>query len=134
MTRPPVAVVAAVLAFGLAFAPGSVALGERRASVTREVDCGILLPGILPEGETVKTTGLLTIEPSGTATLVCHGQLNGAQIALAPTEAVVLTDVDCALGNAGQVAESRTVVRPNGGVTLTCHFNPGSEPFIPGED
>jgi hypothetical protein len=54
--------------------------------------------------------------------------------ALAPTEAVILTDVDCAVGNAGQVAKSLTLVRPNGGVTLTCHFNPGSEPFIPGED
>ena len=77
---------------------------------------------------------MLTIsnEPARTATLVCHGQLTGAQAALAPTEAVILTDVDCALGTAGQVAESRTVVRPNGSVTLTCHFNPGSEPFIPG--
>ena len=130
--RPPVAVLGAVLALGLALAPGSVALGERGAGVTREVDnCGILLPGILPEGQVVSppVTGLLTIEPSGTATLVCQGQLDPA---LAPTETVILTDVDCALGEGGQVAESRTVVRPNGGVTLTCHNNPGSEPFIPG--
>jgi hypothetical protein len=74
-------------------------------------------------------TGLLIIEPSETATLVCHGQLDPA---LAPAETVILTDVDCAVGEAGQVAESRIVVRPNGGATLTCHTNPGSEPFIPG--
>jgi len=129
--RPSVAVLGAVLALGLVLAPGPVALAGREAIVSHEVDCGILLPGILPEGQVVPppVTGLLTIEPSGTATLVCHGQLDPA---LAPTEAVILTDVDCALGEAGQVAESRTVVRPNGGVTLPCHFNPGSEPFDPG--
>jgi len=32
-----------------------------------------------------------------------------------------------------QVAESRIVVRPTSQVTLICHNNPGSEPFVPGE-
>jgi hypothetical protein len=130
MPRPPVAVLGAVLV--LALAPGSASAAGPGANVSREVDnCGILLPGILPEGQVVPppVTGLLTIEPSGKATLVCQGQLDPA---LAPAEAVILTDVDCALGEAGQVAESRIVVRPDGGVTLTCHLNPGSEPFVPG--
>jgi len=125
-----VAVLTAGLALVLALALGPAALAEKEARVS-EVECGILLPGILPEGKVLSTTGRLTVEPSGTATLVCHGQLDPA---LAPAEAVVLTDVDCALGEGGQVAESRIVVRPDGGVTLTCHNNPGSEPFIPGED
>jgi hypothetical protein len=124
----------AVLTAGLALVPalalGPAALAEKEARVS-DVECGILLPGILPEGKVLSTTGLLTIESSGAATLVCHAQLDPA---LAPAEAVVLREVDCALGEGGQVAESRIVVRPNGGVTLTCHNNPGSEPFLPGED
>ena len=131
MPRPPVPVLAALLALGLlALARDPAALAGEEASVT-EVECGILLPGILPEGRVLSTTGLLTVEPSGRATLVCHGRLDPA---LAPNEAVVLTDVPCALGDGGTVGESRTVVRPNGGVTLTCHNNPGSEPLPPGED
>jgi hypothetical protein len=129
--RPPIAILAAVLAFGLAVAPGPAAVAGKEASVSEVDDCGILLPGILPEGKALVTTGRLTIEPSGTATLVCHAQLDPT---LAPDEAVIFTDVDCALGAGGQVAESRIVVRPNGSVTLTCHNNPGSEPFVPGED
>jgi hypothetical protein len=127
--RPSVTVVAGLaLVLTLALGPAALAGKEARAS---DVECGILLPGILPEGTVLSTTGRLTVEPSGTATLVCHAQLDPA---LTPAEAVVLTDVDCALGEGGQVAESRIVVRPGGGVTLTCHNNPGSEPFIPGED
>jgi hypothetical protein len=125
-----VAVLSAGLALLLALALGPAALAEKETRVS-DVECGILLPGILPEGKVLSTTGLLTIESSGTATLVCHAQLDPA---LAPAEAVVLRDVDCAIGEGGQVAESRIVVRPNGGVTLTCHNNPGSEPFLPGED
>ena len=122
--------VTAGLALILALALGPAALAGKEARVS-DVECGILLPGILPEGKVLSTTGLLTIEPSGTATLVCHAHLDPA---LAPTEAVVIRDVDCALGEGGQVAESRIVVRPNGGVTLTCHNNPGSEPLLPGEN
>jgi len=128
--QPPIAVLAAVLAFGLLVAPGPATLAGKEARVS-EVECGILLPGILPEGKALVTTGRLTIEPSGTATLVCHAQLAPT---LAPDEAVIFTDVDCALGEGGQVAESRIVVRPGGSVALTCHNNPGSEPFVPGED
>ena len=123
-----VAVLTAGLALVLALALAPAALANKEGRVS-DVECGILLPGILPEGKVLSTTGRLTVEPSGTATLVCHAQLGPA---LAPAEAVVLTDVDCALGEGGQVAESRIVVRPNGGVTLTCHNNPGSEPFDPG--
>jgi hypothetical protein len=130
---PLVAVLAAGLALVLALASGPAALAGKGARVS-EVECGILLPGILPEGQVLSTTGRLTVESSGTATLVCHAQLKGEQAALAPAKTVTLTDVDCALGEGGQVAESRTVVRPNGGVTLTCHNNPGSEPFVPGDD
>jgi hypothetical protein len=125
-----VAILATGLALVLALALGPAALAGKEAQVS-EVECGILLPGILPEGKVLSTTGLLTIEPSGTANLVCHAHLDTT---LAPAKAVVLSDVDCALGEGGQVAESRIVVRPDGGVTLTCHNNPGSEPFIPGED
>ena len=130
MPRTLVPVLAALLALGCAPAAPRVALASDEAVVT-EVECGILLPGILPEGRVLATTGLLTVEPSGTATLVCHGRLDPA---LVPAEAVVITDVPCALGDGGTVGESRTVVRPNGGVTLTCHNNPGSEPLPPGED
>jgi hypothetical protein len=135
MSVPPplVAVLAAGLALVLALAPGPAALAGKGAHVS-EVECGILLPGILPEGQVLSTTGRLTIEPSGTATLVCHAQLAGEHADLAPARMIILTDVDCALGEGGQVAESRTVVRPNGDVTLTCHNNPGSEPFVPGDD
>src|SRR5215213_6840089 len=79
-----VAVLTAGLALVLALALGPAALAEKEARVS-EVECGILLPGILPEGKVLSTTGLLTIEPSGTATLVCHAQLDPA---LAPVEAV----------------------------------------------
>ncbi len=58
--------------------------------------------GILPEGKVLSTTGLLTIEPSASATLVCHAHLGPA---LAPAEAVVLTDLDCALGEGRRVAD-----------------------------
>ena len=116
MPRPPVPVLAALA-------------GEQASD--GEVECGILLPGILPEDRVLPATGLLTVEPSGTATLVCQGRLDPA---LAPAEAVVLRDGPCALGDGGTVGESRTVVRPSGGVTLTCHNNPGSAPLPPGED
>ena len=127
MPRPSAAVLA-VLALVLALALRPGALAGQGAS-TEEVSCGILLPGILPEGQVVSTTGDLTITPSGTATLVCHGKIDPA---LAPNKTLRLTDIPCALGEGGQVGESHVVVRPNGGVTLTCHNNPGSEPFDPG--
>ncbi len=115
----------AILAAGPALARAPAALAGKEARVS-DVECGIL-----PEGKVLSTTGLLTIEPSASATLVCHAHLDPA---LAPAEAVVLTDVDCALGEGGQVAESRIAVRPDGGVALTCHNNPGNEPFLPGEE
>ncbi|MFL5761373.1 MAG: hypothetical protein ACJ789_16755 [Thermomicrobiales bacterium] len=96
------------------------------------VDCGILLPGILPEGQVVSTTGTLVITPSGDATLTCRGKLDSA---LALQHAVILTDVPCALGAGGQVGESFVRVTPSGEVLLICHNNPGSEPFpTPGPD
>jgi hypothetical protein len=127
MSRPSAAVLV-VLALVLALALRPAALAGQGAS-TEEVSCGILLPGILPEGQVVSTTGHLTITPSGTATLVCRGKIDPA---LAPNKTLRLTDIPCALGEGGQVGESHVVVRPNGGVTLTCHNNPGSEPFDPG--
>ncbi len=109
---------------------GVITLGDRAAdakgaSVT-EVDCGILLPGILPEGQVVSTKGKLVITPSGNATLTCRGKLDPA---LAPRQAVIIKDQPCALGEGGQVGESLTRVSPNGNVLLVCHNNPGSEPF-----
>ena len=121
-------VLIAFLALGGGLASGPVALAGQGAS-TEEVESGILLPGILPEGQVVSTTGHLTITPSGNATLVCHGQIDPA---LAPKKTLRVTDIDCALGAGGQVGESHVVLRPNGGVTMTCHNNPGSAPFDPG--
>jgi hypothetical protein len=83
----------------------------------------------LPEGQLLSTTGDLTITPSGTATRVCRGKIDPA---LAPHKTLRLTDIPCPLGESGQAGESHVVVRPNGGVTLTCHNNPGNEPFDPG--
>ena len=94
-----------------------------------KVDCGILLPGVLPKGQVLLTVGELVITPSGTATLVCRGQLDPS---LAPSAAVVITSIDCSLGAGGQVGESQTLVSPSGAVLLVCHNNPGSEPFAPG--
>jgi hypothetical protein len=91
-----------------------------------EVDCGILLPGILPEGQVLSTKGKLVISSSGTATLTCRGQLDPA---LAPANTIIITDIDCALGEGGQVGASHTQVSPNGNVLLVCQNNPGSEPF-----
>jgi hypothetical protein len=105
--------------------------GFRHGASVTEVECGILLPGILPEGQVIATTGRLIVTPSGTATLVCHGRLDRA---LAPAKTIIFTDIPCALGEGGTVGESRPVVRPNRRVTLTCHNNPGSEPLPPGED
>jgi len=100
------------------------------ASVS-EVSCGILLPGILPEGQVISVTGELVISPSGNATLTCRGQLDPS---LAPQNTVII-DQPCALGEGGQVGESHTQVSPNGNVLLICHNNPGSEPFpTPGPD
>jgi hypothetical protein len=92
------------------------------------VECGILLPGILPEGQVLSTTGRLVITAAGTATLTCRGQLDPA---LAPDHTLVITDVPCALGEGGPVGESHTQVSPSGQVLLVCHNNPGSEPLPP---
>ena len=103
-------VLIAFLALGGGLASRPVALAGQGAS-TEEVSCGILLPGILPEGQVVSTTGHLTITPSGTATLVCHGKIDPA---LAPNKTLRLTDIPCALGEGGQVGESHVVVAPMG--------------------
>ncbi len=97
-------------------------------SVIATTDCGILLPGILPEGQALITTGTIIVTPGGTATMTCRGQID-----YHPISTLIFTDIDCALGEGGQVAESRTVIRPTGQVTLTCQNNPGSEPFVPGD-
>jgi hypothetical protein len=96
-----------------------------------EVECGILLPGIPPDGQALLTTGTLVVTAAGTATLTCRGQLDPK---LVPSKTIILTDVDCALGEGGQVAESHIRVSPSGSVLLVCQNNPGSEPFVPGED
>ncbi len=125
-----VGVLLAALAIGIAWSyPVDANAKVKESGITVEdVDCGILLPGILPEGQVLSTTGRLVITPGGTATLTCRGQLDPG---LAPTKAVVITDIDCALGEGGQVAESHVRVSPSGQVLLVCHNNPGSEPFIP---
>ena len=106
-----------------ALAPGVRA--HEPAVVTTITDCGILLP----EVQLLNLPGTLVVTPGGTATLTCTGQLVG----YSADATVIITDVDCSLGDGGQVAESRIVVRPTGHVTLVCHNNPGSEPFVPGE-
>ena len=106
-----------------ALAPGVRA--HEPAVVTTITDCGILLP----EVQLLNLPGTLVVTPGGTATLTCTGQLVGYSAAAT----VIITDVDCALGDGGQVAESRIVVRPTGHITLVFHNNPGSEPFVPGE-
>jgi len=120
----PVAFVV-LLAAILAAAPAPGVRAHEPATVTTITDCGILLP----EVQLLNLPGTLVVTPGGTATLTCTGQLEGYS---APAT-VIITDVDCALGEGGQVAESRIVVRPTGQVTLICHNNPGSEPFVPGE-
>ena len=109
---------------------GGRAAAADSARVT-EVECGILLPDLLPEGQVISTIGQLVITSGGTATLTCRGEVSPD---LAPEETVIITDTDCALGEGGQVGESHTMVTPDGGVLLVCHNNPGSEPFDPGED
>lgn len=127
MVRPLVFLLAALLALGNGMILDT-ASAARGADIS-EVECGILIPGILPEGQVLPTIGRLVITPAGTATLVCRGQLDPA---LAPARTLRITDIDCALGEGGQVAESQLVVRPTGSVLLVCHNNPGSEPFVPG--
>jgi hypothetical protein len=100
--------------------------GADSGTSVSNVDCGILLPGILPEGQVISTIGTLVISSSGTATLTGLGQLDPA---LAPPQAVIITDISCALGEGGQVGESHVRVSPSGEVLLVCHNNPGSEPF-----
>jgi hypothetical protein len=128
VARSLVPVLVAFLALGGSLAWGPAARADDGARVT-SVECGILLPGILPEGQVLSTTGRLVLSPSGTATLVCRGQLDPGS---APAAAVVIDDLDCALGEGGQVAESQIRVAPSGEVLLVCHNNPGSEPFDPG--
>ena len=95
-------------------------------TVISEVECGIILPGILADGQVLSTIGVLSLSPNGIATMTCEGFL------AEPTgQLTVFTDIDCSLGDGGQVAESLTIVRPTGKVTLTCHNNPGTEPFVP---
>jgi hypothetical protein len=98
------------------------------ATTVSEVECGILLPGILPEGQVLSTTGQLVITAAGTATLTCRGRLDPA---LAPDSTLIITDIPCALGDGGTVGESHTQVSPSGQVLLVCQNNPGSEPLPP---
>jgi hypothetical protein len=111
--------IAGVLAFG-------VHAADANGASVSEVECGILLPGILPEGQVISTKGMLVITSSGDATLTCRGNLDPAA---APAHTVIITDQPCALGEGGQVGESHTQVSPNGNVLLVCQNNPGSEPF-----
>jgi hypothetical protein len=121
--------IVAVSVIVLTLSRSASAGGEATVS---DVDCGILLPGILPEGQVISTIGTLVITPAGTATLTCRGELDPS---LAPDHSVVITDVTCALGEGGQVGESHIQVSPRGQVLLVCHNNPGSEPFpTPGPD
>ena len=126
-----IAVVILGLLLALTSGDGNVAARDPATVITTS-DCGILLPGILPEGQALITTGTIFVTPGGTATMTCTGQL--ADPALFPASTVIFTDIDCSLGEGGQVAESLTIVRPTGMVTLTCQNNPGSEPFIPDDD
>jgi hypothetical protein len=114
---------AAVVTLGLA---GGGAAEANGASVTT-VECGILLPGILPEGQVVPAAGQLTVTRDGNATLVCHGQSP-----VKPAKTTVFTDIPCALGHAGQVGSSQTVVTTSGHATLVCHLNPSNPPPPPG--
>jgi hypothetical protein len=107
------------------------AAAREPARVITTIDCGILLPGILPDGHVLKTSGTIVITAGGTATMTCTGHLTDS--ALFPASTVIFTDIDCALGEGGQVAESLVIVRPTGRVTLSCQNNPGSDPFIPDE-
>jgi hypothetical protein len=121
------AVIAAVaLLVVLSFVAIARPANADNGSSVSDVSCGILLPGILPEGQVISTIGTLVISSSGTATLTCLGQLDPA---LAPAQAVIITDIPCALGEGGQVGESHVRVSPSGEVLLVCHNNPGSEPF-----
>lgn len=123
--------IALVLA-ALAGALGGESIRAAEGTTVNEVECGILLPGILPDGRVVSTTGWLVITAGGTATLTCRGTLDPA---LAPEQTVVITDVPCALGEGGTVGESHAQVTPSGEVLLVCHNNPGSAPLPPsGED
>jgi hypothetical protein len=120
---------AALLLLGALLLAGTGAHTQAAASTTvSEVECGILLPGILPEGQVLSTTGLLTITAAGTATLVCRGNLDPA---LAPDSTLIITDTPCALGDGGTVGESHTQVSPSGQVLLVCQNNPGTEPLPP---
>ena len=122
----------AVVVAALAGVVGGGSVRAAEGTTVSEVECGILLPGILPDGRVVSTTGLLVITAGGTATLTCRGTLDPA---LAPEQTVVITDVPCALGEGGTVGESHAQVTPSGEVLLVCHNNPGSAPLPPsGED
>ena len=126
-----IALAALFALLGIVLTLSRSASAGNEASVTH-VDCGILLPGILPDGQVISTIGNLVISTGGTATLTCRGELDPS---LAPDHTVVITDVSCALGEGGQVGESHTQVSPSGQVLLVCQKNPGSEPFpTPGPD
>ncbi len=116
------------VAITVASIAGAIGPQAARAAPVSEVECGILLPGILPDGQVISTTGKLVITPSGTATLTCRGTLDPS---LAPDRTVLITNVPCALGEGGTVGESHTQVTPSGEVLLVCHNNPGTEPLPP---
>jgi hypothetical protein len=130
--RRPVsqAVVVTMILATILIIGGGVETRAADPTTITEEDCGILLPGILPDGQVLSTTGSLIITAGGTATLICQGQLDPA---LAPAEAVIITNVACALGDGGTVGESQTRVSPSGAVLLVGHNNPGSEPLPPPE-
>ena len=131
MIRRVIPLVAALLVLGVGVSRGPGARADGRTATT-EVECGILLPGILPAGQVLATTGFLVVTAAGTATLTCRGRLEPG---LAPARAALITDVPCALGEGGQVGESLARVSPSGEVLLVCQNNPGSEPFpTPGPD
>lgn len=122
-------IVAVIVALVLGIGGGTESRAAGTTTVT-EVECGILLTGILPEGRVLVAQGRLIITEGGTATLICRGELAPA---LAPDSALLITDVACALGDGGTVGESHTQIAPSGRVLLVCHNNPGSEPLPPSE-
>lgn len=99
-----------------------VGLGGEGAVVRNEI-CTINQPTIFTQ--TLRARGQLVQTPSGRQHLVCHVQPPPRLFVAQPTQAIVVSEFTCAVGNR-RTRESQLVVTPSLQVHIICHITPAA--------